>query len=75
MRVSREGLFCHASKLPTLSCNHRHSVKIFGRRNGRAPKSDGRLVSGAGELHPGVRGAREIVGDYGRVHTTHQSRV
>jgi hypothetical protein len=69
------GFILPCIELPTLSCNHRHGVKIFGRRNGRAPKSDGRPVSSASELHPGVRGAGEIVGDYGRVHRTHQSRV
>jgi hypothetical protein len=74
MRVSREGLFCHASKLPTLSCNHRHGVKVFGKRHGRAPTSDSRPVPGAGKLHPGIRGAGEIVGYYGRVHGTHHSK-
>ena len=31
------GIFCHVSKLPTLSCNHRHGVEVFGRRLGSIP--------------------------------------
>jgi hypothetical protein len=75
MKVSRESLFCHASKLPTLSCIHRHGVEVFGRRRGCATKSYDRPVSGAGEPHPGVRGAGEIVADYGHVHRIHDPRA